>query len=170
MKRISVLCALVVLAAYAAGAAAQQYPNRNISMIVPYAAGGPTDTVARVLAQAMGKPMGQTVIVENRPSAGGILAPEQVALTMASPPRAPGAAAGAPISMPETGLMRSATFSGASASRLAVGCPVTNCTSMMMPTIGTTNERTTTTMSCCGVLMKDECSSWSLTAVGPGWR
>jgi tripartite-type tricarboxylate transporter receptor subunit TctC len=47
-------------------------------MLVPYAAGGPTDTVARVLAQAMGKPMGQTVIVENRPSAGGILAPEQV--------------------------------------------------------------------------------------------
>jgi len=45
---------------------------------VPFAAGGPTDTVARVLAQAMGKPMGQTVIVENRPSAGGILAPEQV--------------------------------------------------------------------------------------------
>jgi tripartite-type tricarboxylate transporter receptor subunit TctC len=47
-------------------------------MVVPFAAGGPTDTVARVVAQAMGKPMGQTVIVENKPSAGGILAPEQV--------------------------------------------------------------------------------------------
>jgi tripartite-type tricarboxylate transporter receptor subunit TctC len=47
-------------------------------MLVPYAAGGPTDTVARVVAQAMTKPMGQTVIVENRPSAGGILAPEAV--------------------------------------------------------------------------------------------
>jgi tripartite-type tricarboxylate transporter receptor subunit TctC len=47
-------------------------------MMVPYAAGGPTDTVARVVAQAMTKPMGQTVIVENRPSAGGILAPEVV--------------------------------------------------------------------------------------------
>jgi tripartite-type tricarboxylate transporter receptor subunit TctC len=42
-------------------------------MIVPYAAGGPTDTVARVVAQAMTKPLGQTVVVENRPSAGGIL-------------------------------------------------------------------------------------------------
>src|SRR3989442_12279501 len=47
-------------------------------MLVPYAAGGPSDTVARVVAQAMGKPMGQTILVENRPSAGGILAPEQV--------------------------------------------------------------------------------------------
>src|SRR3954467_10037602 len=45
-------------------------------MLVPYAAGGPTDTVARVVAQAMGKPLGQTIIVENRPSAGGIIAPE----------------------------------------------------------------------------------------------
>src|SRR5262245_3910621 len=61
-----------------ASASAQQYPNKNISMLVPYAAGGPTDTVARVTAQAMGKPLGQTIIVENRPSAGGILAPEQV--------------------------------------------------------------------------------------------
>jgi putative tricarboxylic transport membrane protein len=78
MKRISVLSVLVALAAFATGASAQQYPNRNISMIVPYAAGGPTDTVARVLAQAMGKPLGHTVIVENRPSAGGILGPEQV--------------------------------------------------------------------------------------------
>jgi tripartite-type tricarboxylate transporter receptor subunit TctC len=61
-----------------AGIASAQYPTRNVNMIVPYAAGGPTDTVARVLGQAMGKPLGQTVIVENKPSAGGILGPEQV--------------------------------------------------------------------------------------------
>jgi tripartite-type tricarboxylate transporter receptor subunit TctC len=78
MKRISVFSAFVALAALCGGAAAQQYPNKNVSMIVPYAAGGPTDTVARVTAQAMGKPLGQTIIVENRPSAGGILGPEQV--------------------------------------------------------------------------------------------
>jgi tripartite-type tricarboxylate transporter receptor subunit TctC len=47
-------------------------------MYVPFAAGGPTDTVARVMAQSMAKPLGHTVIVENKPSAGGILAPEQV--------------------------------------------------------------------------------------------
>ena len=59
--------------AMALAASAQDYPTRNVTLLVPYAAGGPTDTVARVLAQAMTKPMGQTVVVENRPSAGGIL-------------------------------------------------------------------------------------------------
>lgn len=62
----------------AAAAAAQDYPTRTVTMIVPYAAGGPTDTVARVLAQSMSKSLGQTVVVENRPSAGGILGPEVV--------------------------------------------------------------------------------------------
>jgi tripartite-type tricarboxylate transporter receptor subunit TctC len=76
MKRFPILA--TVLAFAASSAFAQQYPNKNISMIVPYAAGGPTDTVARVSAQAMGKPLGQTIVVENRPSAGGILGPEQV--------------------------------------------------------------------------------------------
>jgi len=61
-----------------AGGALAQYPTKTINLLVPYAAGGPTDTVARVMAQAMIKPLGQTVIVENRPSAGGILAPESV--------------------------------------------------------------------------------------------
>jgi putative tricarboxylic transport membrane protein len=62
----------------AASAAGQHYPTKPLTMLVPYAAGGPTDTVARVVAQAMSKPLGQTLIVENKPSAGGILAPEQV--------------------------------------------------------------------------------------------
>ncbi len=73
------LLAIAAAALALSGAAgAQQYPTRSVNMMVPYAAGGPTDTVARVLAQAMTKPLGETVIVENRPSAGGILAPEQV--------------------------------------------------------------------------------------------
>ena len=66
------------LAAFALTAVAQDFPTRAVTMMVPYAAGGPTDTVARVLAQAMTKPLGQTVVVENRPSAGGILAPQVV--------------------------------------------------------------------------------------------
>jgi len=65
-------------ALFASGALAQQYPTKSVTMLVPYAAGGPTDTVARVVAQSMGKSLGQTVVVENKPSAGGILAPEQV--------------------------------------------------------------------------------------------
>jgi len=76
-KRTQVL-ATIALAAFAGSVAAQQYPTRPVTMLVPYAAGGPTDTVARVTGQAMGKPLGQTVVVENRPSAGGILAPEAV--------------------------------------------------------------------------------------------
>jgi len=75
IKRLFVACATLFLAV---AAGAQDYPHRNITMIVPYAAGGPTDTVARVLAQAMTKPIGQTVVVENKPSAGGILGPEVV--------------------------------------------------------------------------------------------
>src|SRR3982751_544230 len=61
----------------AANAIAQQYPTHAVTLMVPFAP-GPTDTVARVIAQSMSKPLGQTIIVENRPSAGGILAPELV--------------------------------------------------------------------------------------------
>ena len=72
------LLAAAATLAVALSASAQDYPSRNVTMIVPYAAGGPTDTVARVLAQSMTKALGHTVIVENRPSAGGILGPEVV--------------------------------------------------------------------------------------------
>jgi tripartite-type tricarboxylate transporter receptor subunit TctC len=78
MNRFFLVMTSAALALFGMTATAQQYPNKNLSMIVPYAAGGPTDTVARVTAQAMGKSLGQTIIVENRPSAGGILGPEQV--------------------------------------------------------------------------------------------
>lgn len=78
MLQLKALGLGLAVALVAGSAAAQQYPNRSITMMVPFAAGGPTDTVARVVAQSMSKPLGQTVIVENRPSAGGILAPEQV--------------------------------------------------------------------------------------------
>jgi putative tricarboxylic transport membrane protein len=80
MKR-SIAAALAVAASaavWATGASAQNYPTRPVTMFVPYAAGGPTDIVARVVAQGMTKPLGQTVLVENRPSSGGFLAPEQV--------------------------------------------------------------------------------------------
>jgi tripartite-type tricarboxylate transporter receptor subunit TctC len=78
MNRMITRILPIALAAFASAPSAQQYPTKNINMLVPFAAGGPTDTVARVTAQAMGKPLGQTIIVENKPSAGGILAPEQV--------------------------------------------------------------------------------------------
>jgi tripartite-type tricarboxylate transporter receptor subunit TctC len=57
---------------------AQTYPAKPVTMIIPFAAGGPTDIVGRQLAQAMTKPIGGTVIVENKPGAGGTLASEFV--------------------------------------------------------------------------------------------
>ena len=54
---------LVLAAVVATGAHAQNYPTHPVTMLVPYAAGGPTDTVARVMGQAMQKSLGQTVLV-----------------------------------------------------------------------------------------------------------
>jgi tripartite-type tricarboxylate transporter receptor subunit TctC len=78
MNQLRKLLVCTALLAPATTALAQNYPTRPITMLVPYAAGGPTDTVARVVAQAMSKPLGQTILVENKPSAGGIIAPETV--------------------------------------------------------------------------------------------
>src|SRR5581483_4748163 len=71
------LAALLFAAAGAAGA--QAYPTKPVKLIVPFAAGGVADITARVLAQKMSDTIGQQVLVDNRPSAGGIIASEAVA-------------------------------------------------------------------------------------------
>lgn len=60
--------------------AQQQYPTKPIKLIVPYAAGGGTDTIARVIAQGIGQAIGQTMIVENNGAAGGNVATQQAAI------------------------------------------------------------------------------------------
>jgi len=60
-------------------AAAQQFPNRPISIVVPFAAGGPTDTVTRLVAEVMARDLGQPVVVENVGGAGGTLGAARVA-------------------------------------------------------------------------------------------
>jgi tripartite-type tricarboxylate transporter receptor subunit TctC len=60
-------------------ASAQAYPERTITVVVPFAAGGPTDTVTRLVAEAMSKDLGQQVIVENVGGAGGTLGAGRVA-------------------------------------------------------------------------------------------
>src|SRR5215470_14168878 len=67
--------AAAAAAALLAGAPtqAQQYPQRPISMIVPFAAGGPTDVLARVLGQHMSQTLGQSIIVEDVTGAGGTI-------------------------------------------------------------------------------------------------
>jgi tripartite-type tricarboxylate transporter receptor subunit TctC len=69
--------AMVSLQTPAAAQAA--WPEKPITMVVPYSAGGPTDVVARMLAIPMGKSLGQTVVVENTVGAGGTIAPARVA-------------------------------------------------------------------------------------------
>ncbi|HEX7403057.1 MAG TPA: tripartite tricarboxylate transporter substrate-binding protein [Usitatibacter sp.] len=73
----SIAASLTAIAALAAFA--DDYPTRPITMVVPFAAGGPTDTLARIFALRMSKPLGQTIVVENVAGAGGIIANQKVA-------------------------------------------------------------------------------------------
>jgi tripartite-type tricarboxylate transporter receptor subunit TctC len=75
MKRLVAL----LLAACAASAFGQAFPSRPITLIVPYAAGGSADVVARPVAAEMGKLLGENVVVELRPGAGGNIGAEHVA-------------------------------------------------------------------------------------------
>jgi tripartite-type tricarboxylate transporter receptor subunit TctC len=69
----------IAIALFATAAAAQQYPTKPVTIVVPFAAGGPTDTVARSVGQAMEKTLGTNVIVENKPGAGGTIGVADVA-------------------------------------------------------------------------------------------
>jgi tripartite-type tricarboxylate transporter receptor subunit TctC len=75
------LVTLALGATLAAGAFAQAFPNKPVTFVVPFAAGGPTDLVARQLAEAMRKPLGDNVniVVENTAGAGGTIAATRVA-------------------------------------------------------------------------------------------
>jgi putative tricarboxylic transport membrane protein len=76
LKKLLAGCAAF---AFALAASAQEYPTHTITIVVPFAAGGPTDTVTRLIGQSMTKSLGQTVIVENTAGAGGTIGVEKVA-------------------------------------------------------------------------------------------
>ena len=75
MLRRSALAVILIATSIAAAAgpanAQSNYPTRTITLIVPFAAGGPTDIIARILAQSLSQSLGQSVIVDNRPGGGG---------------------------------------------------------------------------------------------------
>src|SRR5262245_43805335 len=82
MKILNALLGVTAIAAVSlvsASAIAQTYPERTITMVVPFAAGGPTDTVARLVAESMSKDLGQQIVVENVGGAGGTLGAGRVA-------------------------------------------------------------------------------------------
>ena len=80
MKCLNVrLLALCAIFAATPAVAQQDYPNRPITLVVPYAAGGGNDVMARSVAEKMSKALGQNIVVENRAGAGGSIATRQVA-------------------------------------------------------------------------------------------
>jgi len=79
MKLLSFAAAFAAALSSLSPAQAQSFPNRQISIVVPYPAGGPTDTIARVLAERMKQSLGQTVLVENPTGAGGTIGTARVA-------------------------------------------------------------------------------------------
>lgn len=81
-RRNLLLAALVAIGASAMpfGASAQgAYPNKSIRFVVPYSPGGLPDTVARIFAQRLGDKLGQSVVVDNRPGANGVVAAQAIA-------------------------------------------------------------------------------------------
>ena len=78
MKKILFAAAVAALA-LAGPAAAEDFPTRPVTMVIPFAAGGPQDTIGRIIAQRMGELLGQSVVVENVGGAGGMTGSKRVA-------------------------------------------------------------------------------------------
>ena len=79
MQRRLILLATAATVAFAGSAFAQAYPNKAITVVVPFAAGGPTDLMARIVGEHMGKELGQQIIIDNTTGAAGTIAVGKVA-------------------------------------------------------------------------------------------
>ena len=74
MTRLQLAVSFAAIVAGVGSASAQPYPSRQITMVVGYPAGGPTDGVARTLANDLSERFGQRIVIENKGGAGGMLA------------------------------------------------------------------------------------------------
>src|SRR5689334_140124 len=79
MKIAAALAAALATFVLAGSAVAQDYPSRPLTYVVPFTPGGVTDNGARTIAKVLTEKIGQTVVVENKPGAGGIVGAEYVA-------------------------------------------------------------------------------------------
>ena len=78
MKLLRSLMPLALLAALASAPALAEYPERPVRLVVPFPAGGPSDTAARIVSQALTKSLGKPVIIENKPGADGAIGAQTV--------------------------------------------------------------------------------------------
>jgi tripartite-type tricarboxylate transporter receptor subunit TctC len=79
MHKLTIILSAIAFGLMSGGAFAQGYPERPVTIVVPFAAGGPTDTVARLVSEVMSRELGQQVLVQNVGGAGGTLGAGQVA-------------------------------------------------------------------------------------------
>src|ERR1044072_5185020 len=77
--RKKILLSAAIVLALSGACAAQDYPSRPITLVVPYAAGGGNDVMARIVAEKMSRSLGQQIVIENKGGAGGSIATRQVA-------------------------------------------------------------------------------------------
>src|SRR5205807_10085370 len=77
LQRIA--CAVALLAVLVPAVSAQTYPSRQITLIVPFAPGGPADFLGRLVGQKMSEQLGQQIVIDNRPGANTIIGAQAVA-------------------------------------------------------------------------------------------
>ena len=112
-KGQAVLAALALAVFLGVPLEAQDYPNRPIMLVVPYAAGGGNDVMARIVADKMSKTLGQQIVIENRGGAGGTIATRAVAKPRPTATRsssaAPARSPSTPRSIPTSATTRART-------------------------------------------------------------